>query len=152
MKDLKNPRKIVILLIAAVCIIVIASIFVYTFYFAGTDPRIDKTKAACTGYSSNTILKEYGNWSKKIYYDHDSWNAICPQETIFDTYGASNGGPITGAGFDSCLGGISLWWDPDIPVNETVMDEIYLLFYDRAKENGMEEPYLTFIPGKLTLD
>lgn len=117
-----------------------------------TDPRIDMTKAACTGYSSNTIIKEYGNWSKAIYYDHDNWDSLSPRDLYFDQYWAQNGGPVTGAGFDSCLGGISLWWDPDIPVNETVMDEIYSRFCDRAKENGMEEPYLTFIPGKLIPD
>ena len=42
------------------------------------DPRIDLTKPGCTGYSSQKILKEYGNWSKIIYYDRDNWNLIRP--------------------------------------------------------------------------
>lgn len=116
------------------------------------DPRIDVTKIECTGYSNMTILKEYGNWSKAIYYDHDNWDTISPQDIYFDKYRASNGGPVTGCGINHCFGGICIWWDPDIPINETVMDEIYSLFCDRAKETGMEEPYLIFVPQKLYPD
>jgi hypothetical protein len=115
------------------------------------DPRIDKTRTACKDYYNPTILKEYGNWSKRTYYDRDDWKSLRPQDIDFDKYWAPEG-PITGGGPDSCIGGIFLWWDPDIPVNETVMDEIYSRFCDRAKETGMEEPYLKFIPGKLIPD
>lgn len=115
------------------------------------NPRIDMTRTACKDYYNPEILKEYGNWSKKIYYDRDSWKALRPDDIDFDKYWAP-GGPITGGGPDSCTGGFFLWWDPDIPVNETVMDEIYSLFCARAKETGMEEPYLKFTPGKLISD
>ncbi|WOF16475.1 hypothetical protein F1737_07055 [Methanoplanus sp. FWC-SCC4] len=120
-----------------------------------TDPRIDKTKKTCVSYynSNLTILKEYGNWSERTYYEYESWNAIRPPHYDFDKYWwASKGGPVNGYGPDSCLGGISVWWDPDIPVNETIMDEVYSLFADSAKAAGMKEPYLTFIPGKLYPD
>lgn len=119
--------------------------------FGKNDSGIDSTKAACPGYNP-TILKEYGNWSERIYYDHDDWETFRPPDEDFDQYWLVDGGPVAGCGFDSCLGGISVWWDPDIPINETVMDEVYSLFAERAKTNGMEEPYLTFIPGKLIPD
>jgi hypothetical protein len=96
------------------------------------------------------IIKEYGNESNKIYYDEETWNAIggavAPYFTNNSRYWAYNGGIITGWGPDYCVGGISVCLDPEAPVNETMMDEIYSVFSESAKVQGMDEPYLIFIP------
>jgi hypothetical protein len=96
------------------------------------------------------IIKEYGNESNKIYYDEETWNAIgsavAPYFTNNSRYWAYNGGIITGWGPDYCVGGISVCLEPEKPVNETMMDEIYSVFSESAKVQGMDEPYLIFIP------
>ncbi len=85
------------------------------------------------------------NASEKVEWEETAGKCIHSFRDELDSYMLENGGPLTGYGYDY-RGYIFVAFDPESPesVNDTIIDEIYLIIEDHCEQKGVSEVPVVF--------
>ncbi|GAB7016260.1 hypothetical protein [Methanogenium cariaci] len=93
---------------------------------------------------SVVIIRKYGNFSQDDYNIYEVMpEAINLSRAELSEYMGLEGGPLVGYGL-YYEGYIEVWWDKDIPVNESTMDRIYSVWNKNGKLAGAEDIPVVF--------
>ncbi len=85
------------------------------------------------------------NASEKVEWEETAGKCIHSFRDELDSYMLENGGPLTGYGYNY-RGYIFVAFDPESPesVNDTIIDEIYLIIEDHCEQKGVSEVPVVF--------